>query len=321
MNNFEQILDLLQKTSLSEDEKLRLQEILNIDFEAAEFYNTYLKLGKALKKPEHISFDEMKDFILVRNNLEPENRNIFTKITWIESHLKQCAACAEQFAMIKSEYVEVNDFLSNTFSTKPSNSHSNSTQHFFFRKMKPQYYAFAAIILAAVLFGSLFIVSELTTSTVIKQASLNDQSDFYISRGRVTDYFQESISALDKEDYNAAISYLKKDIQENFNSETIFYSHYVLGLVYLEIAESNFVGLFPSYNESYVKDGLKNLLVSIEKNTSGKYQSLSMNSHFYIAKAYLMLDDKDNAKKYLKKVIGEKGSKMIEAENILSDLE
>ena len=46
-----------------------------------------------------------------------------------------------------------------------------------------------------------------------------------------------------------------------------------------------------------------------------------MNAHFYIAKAYLMLDDNENAKKYLKIVIDEKGSKMIEAENILSDLE
>ncbi|MBK6913984.1 MAG: hypothetical protein IPH11_10120 [Ignavibacteriales bacterium] len=66
---------------------------------------------------------------------------------------------------------------------------------------------------------------------------------------------------------------------------------------------------------------MKNLQLSIEKNLSGKYQNLSMNAHFYIAKAYLMFDDKENAKKYLEKVIEEKGSKMIEAENILSDLE
>lgn len=322
MNNFENILDLLQKNSLSEVEKLQLEEILNNDIESKEFYNTYIKLGKALKNSGHISFDEMKDFILVKNDLEPEDKNIFAKIPLIESHLRQCSACTKQYAMINSEYTDVENFLAETFSPKTNTSvNSNRKQPFFFKKVNPQYYAFAAVLLIGVLFGSLFLVSELTTPSAIKHASLEDKSEFYISRGRTTDYFQESISALDNEDYNAAISYLKKDIQENSNSETIFYTHYVLGLVYLEIAESDFIGLFPSYNKSNAKDGLKNLQLSIEKNLSGKYQNLSMNAHFYIAKAYLMLDDDQNAKKYLKKVIDEKGSKMIEAENILSDLE
>jgi tetratricopeptide (TPR) repeat protein len=322
MNNFEHILDLLQKSSLSEVEKLKLEEILKNDLEAKEFYNTYIKLGKALKKTDHISFDELKDFILVKNNLEPEDQNILAKIPWIEAHLRQCAACTDQFSMINSEYADVENFLTEKFAANSNKTvDSNSNQLRFFRKLNPQYYAFAAVLLIGVLFGSLFLVSELTTPSAIKHASLEDKSDFYISRGRTTDYFQESISALDNEDYNTAISYLKKDIQENSNSETIFYTHYVLGLVYLEIAESDFIGLFPSYNKSNAKDGLKNLQLSIEKNLSGKYQNLSMNAHFYIAKAYLMLDDKENAKKYLKKVIDEKGSKMIEAENILSDLE
>lgn len=322
MNNFEYILDLLQKNSLTEAERLRLEEILTSDLEAKEFYNNYIKLGKALKKSDHISFDELKDFILVKNNLEPEDQNIFAKIPWIEAHLRQCATCTDQFTMINSEYADVENFLNEKFASNANKViDSNSNQLRFFRKMNPQYYAFAAVLLIGVLFGSLFLVSELATPSAIKHASLEDKSDFYISGGRTTDYFQESISALDNEEYNKAISYLKKDIQENSNSETIFYTHYVLGLVYLEIAESNFIGLFPSYNKSNAKDGLKNLQLSIEKNLSGKYQNLSMNAHFYIAKAYLMLDDKENAKKYLKKVIDEKGSKMIEAENILSDLE
>ncbi len=322
MNNFEYILDLFQKNSLSEVEKIKLDEILKNDLEAKEFYNTYIKLGKALKKSDHISFDELKDFILVKNNLEPEDQSIFPKIPWIEAHLRQCSACKDQFTMINSEYADVENFVIEKFAANFQKAvDSNSNKASFFRKMNPQYYAFAAVLLIGVLFGSLFIVSELTTPSAIKHASLEDKSDFHINRGRTTDYFQESISALDNKDYNAAISYLKKDIQENSNSETIFYTHYVLGLVYLEIAESNFIGLFPSYNKSNAKDGLKNLQLSIEKNLSGKYQNLSMNAHFYIAKAYLMLDDKENAKKYLKKVIEEKGSKMFEAENILSDLE
>lgn len=322
MNNFDYILNLVQKNSLSEVEKLKLEEILNNDLEAKEFYNTYLKLAKGLKKSNHITFDEMKDFILVKNNLEPEDQNIFGKINWIEDHLRQCTSCTDQFTMINSEFADVENFLAESLLQKDENeSQAESKHNFFIRKMNPQYYAFAAVLLIAVLFGSLFIVSELTTSSASKHASLEDKSGFYISRGRTTDFFQESINALDDENYNAAISYLKKDIQENSNSETIFYTHYVLGLVYLEIAESDFIGLFPSYDKTNASNGLKNLQLSIEKNLSGKYQNLSMNAYFYIAKAFLMLEDKENAKKYLKKVIDEKGSKMIEAENILSDLE
>lgn len=322
MNHFEYILDLLQKESLTESEKSKIEEILKNDNETMVLYNTYIKLGKALSQASHLSFGEMKDFILVKNNLEPEDRNIFQKIPRIESHLRQCSICTEEFKMLNSEYSEVEIFLTKTYQQESNNtSQSDSKHNFFFRKMNPQYYALAAVLIIGLLFGSMFIVSELTTSSAINHASLDDKSDFYITRGRTTDYFQESIKALENEDYNSAIPFLEKDIEKNQNSETIFYSHYVLGLVQLEVAERNFFGLFPSYDTSTVEAGLKNLQLSIEKNSSGRYQNLSMNSYFYIAKAYLMLDDKESAKKYLMIVVDGKGSKMVEAKNILGELE
>ena len=70
-----------------------------------------------------------------------------------------------------------------------------------------------------------------------------------------------------------------------------------------------------------VEKGEQYLEESIRKNNSGKFNSIKLNSYFYLAKASLMLNDKNKAEKYLNIVIKERGSKMEESKYLLGEME
>lgn len=322
MNNNEKIFELLQKKELSKDEQAQLQLIISSDSEARAFYKTYLNTGVIVKKISHPDIDELADYILVKNGNEPENKEIISRIPSIENHIRNCSECSEEFKLLNAEYSDAEMFVSNEMkSTQKQNSkqeiHKPTQQNRF---SFTRYVYISAATVVVIYFGLLLLSSGITPSSQ-KFASLEKDADYYVTRGRVTTYFQESLKSLEAEDYNSAIANLKSDINENPDDETVFYSHYILGLAYLETAETNFIGLFPSYNKEQAIAGKEALLISIEKNNSGKYPNITLNAYYYAAKASLMINDVNSAKEYLNIVVKEKGSKMNEAQKILNDLE
>ena len=61
--------------------------------------------------------------------------------------------------------------------------------------------------------------------------------------------FNRDLTQLKREDYNDAIKYLSEDITEHQNEKSIFYTYYIIGITYLKSSESDFIGLFKSYDE------------------------------------------------------------------------
>ncbi|MCK7526438.1 MAG: hypothetical protein MZV64_56980 [Ignavibacteriales bacterium] len=66
--------------------------------------------------------------------------------------------------------------------------------------------------------------------------------DFYTTRGRTSELFQRGLDAIDRKDYDSAIQYLNDDVNKNQNDESIFYTHFILGITYVNKAESDFLG-------------------------------------------------------------------------------
>lgn len=321
MNKFDKILTLLQKVNLSDEEQEQLNSLVENDVEGKEFYNTYIKLNSALRSP-HISYEALKDYILHKNNIEPEDKNIITRIPEIELHLKKCERCVEELEILSQEYSELELFLSSKLSEEKSTvADKEEIVNIPSRSWKTPVYLFVSIIVLGFVYLSLFIASNISTPSNYKLASLEDKSEYYVTRGRATEEFQESLKALEDEDYTRAVSYLEKDIDKNPEDPTIFYSHYILGLTYLESAEKDYAGLFTSFNENDVKQGLDNFARCIEKNTSGKFPDITYNACFYSAKGNLILNHIESTKKCLKIVIEGKGSKMSEARKLLNELE
>jgi TolA-binding protein len=319
MNNTEKILELLEKESLSVEDKALLNTLIESDSEAKKIYETYLKLGSLLKS-KHITLDELRDYILYKNNIDSENKDVISRIPEIELHLKNCEKCTDDFKALNEEYSELDLFVADRFSDSKEikKVHSSYIQS---RNKRTPLYAFASLIVIGFVYIFLLLVSNITTPDNYQLASVSDKSEFYVTRGRATDEFQESLKSLEEDNFDKAIDFLLSDINKNPQDETIFYSHYILGLAYLEKADNSFIGLFGSFNKKDAEKGLKNLQLCIEKNSSGKFPDITYNAYFYSAKASMMLGDNESAKKYLLLVVEEKGSKMSEAQSILNELE
>lgn len=321
MNIYHKILEILQKDYLSEEDKQFLNSISENDPEIKEFINTYLKLEKAADTAEHLSYSDISDYILFKNGSEPENKDFMQKVPVVETHLRNCKKCMSEFESLNSEYSEVENYIAGELRKPVMNETTQKIKTGLWKKYSFARYPFSVVLIIGLIYMGLFAVSSISTSKSYELASFNGEYEFSITRGRSTDDFQNSLKELENEKYFKAIDFLNKDIKENENDETIFYSYYLLGLTYLEVSEKDFLGLFPSYNQSYAEKGLESLQFSVEKNNSGKYPNISLDAYFYIAKAELMLNNKGIAKKYFKMVVDEKGSKMQEAKNILSVLE
>jgi tetratricopeptide (TPR) repeat protein len=224
---------------------------------------------------------------------------------------------------LNSEYSVVDGFLSEKIiKDKKAEKESHAVPPEVIRnRYRAPRYAFASIIIIGLVYLSLYIISSFSTPAYYNDAALNDESEFSVNRGRATEDFQNSLKALEKHNYDSAIKYLQKDIQQNPDDETIFYSYYIMGLSYLETAGHDFLGLFPVYNKERVVKGAEYLKESVQKNNSGKFTNIKLNSYFYLAKSSLMLSDKQAAREYLLIVINERGGKMDEARQLLGELE
>jgi len=314
MKNIEKITELLDKKELNPEERSLLNDILAGDEESRRYYYFYRKLEQIIKKASHVEENDLAEYILFKNEVKPENFR-GSVIPKIEEHIRSCPKCTMNFKRLNEEYLELDNFLS--YATAAEAEQTLLTEPAPSKKK----YVFISLAAAAVLFLLLLITSDLSTPYYYNYAGLKDQSELYVTRGRGTGYFQQSVQELQENNFEKAIEFLKKDIRENPDDETIFYSYYVAGLSYMKEAEKNTLGLFTSYDKSKAAEALKNFKAAVEKNSSGKYPNITLNAYFYSGKAYLMMDNLPAAKEYFKKVISGKGGKMNEAKKILSELE
>ncbi len=322
MNNLEKILDLLQKEKLNSEESDYLNRLKETDPEVRKLYSDYYKIEIAVKASSHLSLDEIGEYVLYKNGVESEGTGIIKRVPQIEAHLRTCKKCVEEFKLLNNEYFDTDNFLSTEFAQDPHEE--NKTQRIqspVSHKTYTSRYGFAISIVIGFLILSLAVVSNLTLPPYYKIAKLSNGSEFSISRGRATNSFQEGLKSLEENNLDQAIIFFNEDIKQNGYDETIFYTYYIIGLTYLQESPKSVLGLFPTYDKSEVINGIKNLEECLRKNNSGKFPNINMDSFYYLAKANLMLGDKQKAIKYLRMVVVGKGSKMEKAAEILKELE
>lgn len=323
MDPKDKITELLEKKSLSEGEKQELETLISNDPELRKFASVYRQLGEIIRHSSHLSEEEISEYILYKNGLTPDNKTLISKSPAIEKHLGECVKCSNIFKDLNSEFYNADTFIAETFSPDAAITDRNVQPAYevINKRNRAPRYAFLTVIFIGLVYLSLYIISYVSTPDYYSAAAINNQSEFSVNRGRATEDFQNSLKALEKHDYNDAIEFLQKDIKQNTNDKTIFYSYYILGLSYLTTAEQDVLGLFPHYNKERATKGSEYLMESIQKNNSGKFTNIKLNAYFYLAKASLMLNDKKSAREYLSKVIAEKGSKMEVAKKLMGELE
>lgn len=324
MNNSERIIELLEKNSLSDEEQRILSKLIENDVNAKEFYDTYIKLKDLFKFSGHVPDDVLMQFVVDKNENKGLNSPTCAKAPFIEKHLKECPNCNRAFLIYSNEYSSINLFLGDTLSVKDDGitSKLSPSENKFTRKDRQKYYRLIIGLLSGltILFWVLFQAFSSFMPRYKKFASLDKAVDFYLTGERTSNEFQKSMLAIQNRDYESAIKFLSNDIQNNDEDEDIFYSYFILGIVYLESAESNFLGLFPKYNKNAVESGISNLKMSIRKNKSKRAKQIIFDSYYLMGKAYLMLDNVSEARQYFLFVANSNASKAEEAKEILSYL-
>jgi tetratricopeptide (TPR) repeat protein len=324
MEKFEKILELFEKKSLTDLEKQMLNEFSDSDAEIRSFINLYGDLNTFLSGSKHIHTELLSSYILYEMGDEPENKLIPLIRKKIKSHLDECLICNEEYTFLINDYNEVKEYVNKTVSREVTQNKLHENKSSFisvFFKQSGFRYAFATLIILIVGYVGLFSLSTTLTPYYKKNIFTDEQQDFYKSRGRTSPLFQQGLNAIENGDYSNAIQFLSEDISKHQNEKSIFYTHYIIGITYLKAAESDFIGLFRSFDKDQVNLALANLKESVDKNNSGDYESLKLDSYYFIGRAYLLNDDKDAAISSLQKVIDGKGKYSKEAVQLISDLE
>jgi tetratricopeptide (TPR) repeat protein len=309
---------LLDKEVISEDEKNLLDEMIENNPDAKKISDAYLNLKASLKRDEHIDEELMAEYVMYKSNLSSERLIILLSKT-VEDHIRKCVQCESLFKELNAEYCEVDSYLTQSIVEQVNEEEPTAQKgFFFFHNFSAAKYAFASLAAVVVLYLGLFAVSSFTTPDYKK--SLMDDEDFYTTRGRTSELFQRGLDAIDRKDYDSAVKYLSEDVNSNKSDESIFYTHFVLGITYVNKAESDFLGLFKSFNKADVDKGIQNFEKSIELNNSGKFDNLKIDAHYFIGKSYLMIDDKISARGHLQLVVDGKGSYYKKAEDLIKEL-
>lgn len=313
MSELQKIIDLLDKETLTEEEKKYLSEKAGSDDETAKIITMYKKLKEVAAASSHPDEELIGEYILYKND-DGNNKLFISLVPKIEEHLRKCSKCTELFKNLNSEYYELKSFVDNRFPEKePDKEHEKQV-----RLKTPSYvrYFVTAILVIGFLYLGTFMVTSMFTPDY-KRSAFNFDDRVSVTRGRTSENFQRAVEAIENENYSDAINYLEQDISQSSNNNSIFYSHYILGLTYLKKSESNTLGIINSYDNEEIGKGIEHLKQSISLNNSGSFDNINLDSHYFIGKAYLLLDDETSATDHLRTVVENKGSYYKEAEDLI----
>lgn len=320
MEKADKILELLERQTLTESEKKLLEDFANSDDEIKEFIKIYRNLEATLSASGHIHPDLLSSYILFEMGDDSESKLISIIKNKIKNHLAECSVCRDEYNLLVSEYKNIDQLVGKSVQ-RDSNVKAQITPGIFVSRIRSFIYAFAVLLVIFLGYQGIYMMTTSQVPGYKTGIFSEDQNEFYTTRGRTSESFQQGLNAIEKGNFNQAIEYLENDIKEHTNEKSIFYTYYINGITYLRMAESDFIGLFRSYDEEKVNLAISNLQKSIEKNTSGDYENLKLDAYYYIGRAYLLIDEKNAAISNLQKVIEEKGKFAREASDIISQLE
>ena len=321
MDIIEKIIEILEKQdAITSSENEFIKNESGKDESVKAFVENYDKLKKLFHSYKHIDPEILGEYIFYENGGEGAAKYIPLISNKIEMHLQTCSQCKAEFDDLQNEYKLLGNHLDERINTKNSNRQKHSLM---FLKSFPRSYrvALGAILIVLAAYAGMKVTSEMNTPFYEKNLSYLEDEQNLSTRGRTSELFQKSISALSKDQFENAIKYLNEDIEKNRDDKSIFYSYYILGLTHLKNSVHHFLGTFNSFDPGEIDKAIDNLELSIKKNNSGLYKNLNLDAHYYIAVGYMIEHDANSAKGHLQIVKDGKGRFYKEASEILNSLE
>ena len=317
MDKLVKILELLERKHLTEEEMKFISEAELHYPEVKEFISLRNNLELSFEHKLHQEPDLIADVVLFENGNDPSDNSVKYIYFQIKKHIESCERCKEEYNIALSEYCETRDYVKINLN-KPAEEMAVKINGVFLFLQKNQFrYAFASLLVIIISYIGLYFYYELTIPPYKALTVIEESGELPLTRGRVSVLFQKSINAIAKKDFDTAIKYLKQDITENASDRSIFYSWYMLGIIQLRSSEEDFIGLVKNYNEDKVREAIYSFNKAISLNDSGDYYNLTLEMHYYLGKAFLLIDDLKSAEEHFSIVIKNKGGYSYEAEEKL----
>ncbi|MCC6551042.1 MAG: hypothetical protein IT279_13335 [Ignavibacteriaceae bacterium] len=304
--------EILEEMSQGEGVKL-LHAPPADDTDMNTYASAYQAAEQAFKRDKHPDVMEIAEFILAEGDVKPDSGSDF--FAEIQSHIERCPICREEYLSLKDDLPE---FKKPAGQPKPSPVVVNRKK----KKLSLKRILYYPVRIAAVFFTgwlAVYSASELSKPEAIRYGTADITQDG-VSRALTSETFSETHTLVSEERYDEAISLLLQQITEEPEGTSAFYLHYTAGKLYLLSAQSDILGMFTSYDDKKVALAQKEFLLAIEKNYSGKYENISYDASFYLAKTYILQNNFSKGKELLEYVAGTKGSKSREAAELLSKL-
>ena len=319
MDKLEKILELLEKKHLTVEERKFISDAELYDPEVKELLSLHSNLEKSFEHKLHQDPDLIADVVLFENGEDPSDSSVKHIYSQIKTHIESCETCKEEYNSYLEEYRTAAKHTSELVSEVKSEKERQveSSRIFSAMNFSRVKYAAASLLIIIISYAGLYLYSSLNVPEYKKSVLTEDSSELFITRGRTSVLFQKSIDAINKNEIDKAIEYLKQDIKENSNDRTIFYSYYILGVLQIEDSEESFIGLFKNYNDEKVYEAISSLTKAISLNNSGDYFNITLEIHYNLGRAHLLTDDFNSAEDHFSIVIENKGKYYRESEQML----
>jgi len=139
-----------------------------------------------------------------------------------------------------------------------------------------------------------------------------------LTRGSLSPELQVGVAAFVRGDYSSAIARLEAFAANNPEHPSVAYAYYLAGVASLQQARTDVLGRFRDVDTELVDQAIGNLHNAELASTN---LGIKENCHWYLAKAFLLLEDVAQAQEQLQKIISGRGRRYGEAQQLMHALD
>ena len=248
------------------------------------------------------------------------------EISEIETHLEKCEPCRNRLEETQREFQNIVDFVEDAgfadFSTHPEkvtqvpryNSKAKITWNAIFGAPKIQLAITFGLVLLTL--SSIFYL-QLNRHPYAEWAVIRKPNLEFQVRGSSEDLLSKAAVNYQQSNFKEAVTLFKQFIGQKETEQLHHFTHFYAGISYLLLAEKKMGGWIFDYRKNDIINGIKHLQEVLTLTQNQRYLE---DVHWFLAKAYLRLSDRNKALTELNKVLEFSGPRRNEAEELIENL-
>jgi len=243
------------------------------------------------------------------------------QIIQIKEHLKECDLCSNRVLSAIQEFhslvEQVEDAGFGNVSThgkEAANFRIDRALNWLRILRQPKIQIAAGLALGLIIILNFYIANR---DLYVQLALISKPTVEFEVRAGLPDLLIRALTSYRNDQYEQAAVLFEEFIEKHTNKEFHYFAHYYAGVSYLLLSEKRILRLVYAFDEDQVRNGILHLQEVEKLTTNTRYLE---EEHWYLAKAYLMLRDRQFALDELNKVLQYHGTRSREAKSLWKKL-